>query len=243
MCDAGWDGEDGCHDARLQPPTQRLWSLSATGEVWAQNVCNPRSMQLWTKREDGQHSSGRPGPAIGQRCMPAASGGLARQCHCNHCTRCNHNALSRPIRPRAAGQGCVSLRLSALSLRAAASATLLSRSCCCFAEPIHSTLLRNEGQNPDGLNTLPEAKLCQCRRAGRSKVIEFKWAGLCANPTQHKHCARRTKRRQTLANKNNANVGGSAATPPFSGWAARWSGVPAQIQRSQVRHQPSHPSG
>ena len=202
----------------------------------------------------GQCSSGRNekmgSTHLGVRGLPLAggaclrhSGGLARQCHCNHCTRCNHNALSRPIRPRAAGQGCVSLRLSALSLRAAASATLLSRSCCCFAEPIHSTLLRNEGQNPDGLNTLPEAKLCQCRRAGRSKVIEFKWAGLCANPTQHKHCARRTKRRQTLANKNNANVGGSAATPPFSGWAARWSGVPAQIQRSQVRHQPSHPSG
>ena len=161
MCDAGWDGEDGCHDARLQPPTQRLWSLSATGEVWAQNVCNPRSMQLWTKREDGQHSSGRARPAIGRRCMPAAFG-RARQAVPLQPLHPLQPQCIVSSNPPASGRAGLCFLASVCTVPACcgicdiAIAKLLLL---CRTHPQHATPKRRT--KPGWPEHLPEAKLCR----------------------------------------------------------------------------------
>ncbi len=99
--------------------------------------------------------------------------GLARQCHCNHCTRAatTMHCLVQSARERQSRAvfPCVCLhRPCVRHLR-----HCYRESCC--AERTHTPKRKH---NRNGLNMRSQAQPGQCKPAGPGKTIEFRWARL-----------------------------------------------------------------
>lgn len=184
MRDAGWDG---CHGARLQPPTQRLWRES--GRSRQQGRSGPKTCAI-----PGQCSSGR-NEKMGSTHLAGRGLPLARGACLRH-REGSPGSATATTAPAATTMHCLVQSARERQGRAVFPCVWLHCPCVlrhlrhCYREvavqnePIHSTRFRNEDPNPNGSNRRSPASAGA--QAG-AKSSSAEWTGrrppFCADPT------------------------------------------------------------
>lgn len=166
--------------------------------------------------------------------------GLARQCHCNHCTRAatTMHCLVQSARER---QGRAVFPCVCLHRPCVRHLRHCYRESCC-AERAHTPKRKHNPEWPE--HEKPgSARSVQACRSGQNHRVQVGGAPpFCANLAQHTLCWTH-RHRQTPANERNANVGGSAATPPFSGCASPNPAQPGEAPAQSPQWLTSMPAG